>query len=125
MFDIISLTDIIGAILSFITTILYARNKMWGWPLCIATNVVNLYVFYQTGIYAGAEIFSPSATPELNPSTNPLINAGKSINTNIVIKPTRAAIIKITATLIKVKFLYTPAVMLTSSLNEFSFKKVE
>lgn len=52
----IILTDYSGAILSFICTILYTRSNIWAWPICILTNLVNLYLFYQTGIFAHAAL---------------------------------------------------------------------
>lgn len=50
----IHLTDYLGAIFSFISTILFTRSNVWAWPFCILTNLVNLYLFYHTGIYADA-----------------------------------------------------------------------
>lgn len=52
--ELIDLFDYAGAIFSFISTILYARNNILAWPFCIFTNIVNLYLFYQTGIFADA-----------------------------------------------------------------------
>lgn len=56
MISLIILTDYAGAILSFICTILYTKNNVWAWPICIATNLVNLYLFYYTGIFADAAL---------------------------------------------------------------------
>lgn len=52
----IILTDYTGALLSFICTLLYTRNNIWAWPICILTNLVNLYLFYHTGIFADAAL---------------------------------------------------------------------
>lgn len=52
--NVITITDILGSILALTTTILYAKNNIWGWIVCIAANLVNLYLFYNTGIYADA-----------------------------------------------------------------------
>ncbi len=46
--------DYFGALLSFSITVLYARNNIWGWPLCIISNLISLYLYYTTGIYGEA-----------------------------------------------------------------------
>lgn len=52
----IILTDYSGAILSLICTILYTRGSVLAWPFCIITNLINLYLFYMTGIFADAAL---------------------------------------------------------------------
>lgn len=48
--------DYSGAIFSFTSTILYTRNNVWAWIVCIIASLINLYLYYITGIFADASL---------------------------------------------------------------------
>jgi len=44
--------ELIAASLGFITTILYARQNIWSWPLGIIMVILYFIIFYQVRLYA-------------------------------------------------------------------------
>ncbi|MBP9722053.1 MAG: nicotinamide mononucleotide transporter [Gammaproteobacteria bacterium] len=53
---LVFIADYFGAILALTITILYARNNILAWPLCITSNLISLYLYYTTGIYGEAAL---------------------------------------------------------------------
>lgn len=43
--------DLTTASLDLVTTYLYVIASIWMWPLTIITSLLNIYLFYQIGIY--------------------------------------------------------------------------
>lgn len=44
--------DVVGAGVDLITTLTYALELVWCWPLTLVSAVLNGYLYYQTGLYA-------------------------------------------------------------------------
>lgn len=48
---LVFLADYFGSFLSLTITLLYARNNIWAWPLCLMVYINGLYLYLTTGIY--------------------------------------------------------------------------
>lgn len=52
----IAILDPLGAVLSFITTMLYVRANKYAWPIGLTAICINAYLYLHRGIYADASL---------------------------------------------------------------------